>query len=134
MFKKINWKKVAEWFALILAAIGGTQVYDQVAISSEPVSYEAQLPSSWDSDLNYKVTASFYKESQVKVGNFTDGKVEKDGLGVYSVYVSSIADEKVIEAFSALTGYTKVGIQKKIKVDKKPGFQGEDDEPEDELK
>lgn len=135
MFKNINWKKAAIWaLNAILALIGGAGAgYVSTSQEEAPVQYEAQvLQGDWDSPLNYRITASFYKESPVKVANFTDAKVEQDGLGVHTVYVSEPTDMAAIKAFSALTGYTKVGITKKIKTEKRPGFK-EEKEPEDDI-
>ena len=129
MFKNINWKKALLWAAnAILALIGGAGAgYMSTQADEAPAAYESAILSDWESPLAYRITATFYKETPAKVGNFTDGKVERDGLGAFTVYSASPSDEAVIEAYEKATGYTKVGILKRIKAEKRFDEDNEED-------
>lgn len=110
----------------ILTLIGGAGAGYVATQEQAPSVYEAApLGETWESRLPYRVTASFYKESPVKVGNFPDAKVEEEGLGIHSVYVPALDEASVAKAYSSLSGYAKVGVQKVIRSEKRPGFQDE---------
>ena len=55
MFKNWNWKKIAQWIAIILGAIGGNQALEYATADDPPPSYEAPAPAAQP----YEVAVAF---------------------------------------------------------------------------
>lgn len=96
--KKLDWKAILiGLLTLIVGADKAPAAYDFVT-GSAPKTPEQVAPEVPDN--LYTVTASFYVQKWIKVGNFSDVSTE-DEIGMYTVRVEKPSRDRIEEEFRA---------------------------------